>query len=193
MLRFPEDISYGATGGPNFNTQVVTVASGAEKRTRLWETPIYEFECAHGLKTQNQLDELINFFYEVGGRAGTFRFKNWAEFILTQDISELTRPATDTLLVWKKYSTYRRRITKIVDGSFKLYADGVQVLTGFEVNIDTGTITLQFPASYPEGTVFTCECEFDFYVRFNTDSMPVSIDNYNVYSWNQIPLVEVRE
>ncbi len=193
MLKFDDSISYGATGGPTFATNVVKIASGGEKRTRLWDTPLYRFECAHGLKTQAQLDNLIDFFYEVGGRAGGFRFKNWAEYNLTKTNCEITRPQTDKLYVYKKYSNYTRRITKIVDGTFKLYANDTLVTSGYDLDIDTGIVTLLNPASYPSNTIFTCESQFDFYCRFDTDQMYVSIDNYNVYSWNQIPLIEIRE
>ncbi len=192
-MRFPEDISWGAVSTPTFNTEIVSVVSGAEKRNRLWSTPQYKFNCSHAVKTEEQMEALIDFFYEVGGRAGAFRFKNWAEFELTEARSDITRPEPDTLFVYKKYLTYRKRITKIVDGTFKLYADGQQVLSGFDVNIDTGVITLQFPANYPSGTVFTCECQFDFWVRFNTDAMATVMDNVDTYSWVNIELVEIKE
>lgn len=192
-MRFPTDISYGASGGPAWNTEIVRVQSGAEKRNRLWSVPQYRFECAHGVKSQSQLDELLNFFYDIGGKALPFRFKNWAEYKLLKEQSEVTRPVTNTLKINKKYSTYSRRITKIVDGTFKLYADNVLVTANYSIDIDTGIITLSNPEAYGVGVVFTVECEYDFWVRFDTDEMYVSIDNYNVYSWNQIPLVEVRE
>lgn len=192
-MRFPIDISYGATGGPSWNTEVIRVVNGAEKRNRLWSVPQYRFDVSHGVKSQEQLNELLDFFYDVGGRALPFRFKNWAEYQLTKQNSEVQRPTTETLHIYKVYSTYSRRITKIVDGTFKLYADNVLVTTGYSLDIDTGIITLSNPESYSESVVFKVECEFDFWVRFDTDEMMVSIDNINNYSWGQIPLVEVRQ
>lgn len=192
-MRFPIDISYGATGGPSWNTEVVRVVSGAEKRNRLWSTPQYRFDVSHGVKSQEQLNELLDFFYDVSGRALPFRFKNWAEYQLNKQNSEVQRPTTDKLHIYKVYSTYSRRITKIVDGTFKLYADNVLVTSGYSLDIDTGIITLAVPSDYIESVVFKVECEFDFWVRFDTDEMNVSIDNINNYSWGQIPLVEVRE
>ncbi len=35
--RFPDDISYGAAGGPGYQTDVVTVNSGAEQRNAAWQ------------------------------------------------------------------------------------------------------------------------------------------------------------
>lgn len=34
--------------------------------------------------------------------------------------------------------------------------------------------------------------EFDVPCRFDTDQMKVSVDSYNVYSWGQIMITEVR-
>lgn len=192
-MRFPSDISYGASGGPIWNTEVIKVQSGIEKRNQVWSIPLYKFECAHGVKSQEQLNELIDFFYQMNGKAKPFRYKNWAEYQITKTTSDIQRPTTETLKIYTRYSTFSRRITKIVNGTFKLYANDVLVNTGYSLDIDTGIITLQTPASYPSNIVFTCESEYDFWVRFETDEMFVSIDNYNVYSWNQIPLVEIRE
>lgn len=192
-MRFPDDISYGATGGPSFNTEVISVKSGGEKRNKNWSTPQYRFECAHGVKSQDQLDVLVDFFYEMGGKASPFRFKNWADYKVIKEKSYISRPVTNTLKLHKVYSAYNRRITKVIGDTFELYADDVLVSIGYSLDVDTGIITLSNPSSFPVETEFTFECEYDFWVRFDTDEMYVSIDNYNIYSWNQIPLVEVRE
>lgn len=192
-LRFPDSISFGATTVPTFNTEVVTVASGAEKRNALWSTPLYKFEAAHGVKTPEQFNELLDFFMDKAkGKLNPFRFRNWAEYEINLDNCIITRPVTDTLKLWKKYGDYKRRINKIVDGTFHLFADGKEVLTNFEVDIDTGIVTLSNPEIYPITTIFTYICEFDFWVRFDVDSMYVSMNWYNVFDWNQIPMVEIR-
>lgn len=193
-LRFPDQISYGASSTPFFNTEVVQVASGSEKRNALWSTPLYKFEASHGVKTQEQFNELLNFFMEKAkGRTNPFRFKNWAEHEINFDNCFISRPKTNILKLWKKYNTYNRRITKIVDGSFKLFANNLEIKTGFELDINTGLITLANPSIYDEKTIFTYICEFDFWVRFDTDEMYVSMDWYNIYTWNQIPMIEIRE
>lgn len=194
-LRFPSDISYGATGGPTKSVEVITVKSGSEKRNKNWKEPLYRFDVSHGVKTQEQLDELIEFFLDIGdGKLNAFRFKNWSEWEVFKNKSYITRPTNNTLKLFKSYLTSTKRITKVVDGTLNLYANDVLVTSGYDLNIDTGIITLSNPATYPvETTLFTFDCEFDFWVRFDTNEMMPSIDNYNIYSVNQIPLVEVRE
>ena len=192
-MRFPDDISYGATGGPSFNTEVIQVKSGAEKRQQNWSTPQYKYEVAHGVKSQEQLDILIEFFWDVAeGMANPFRFKDWSDYEIVANKSYIDRTTTSTLKLYKKYGSKIRRISKVVSGTFKLYANDVLLNSGYSIDIDTGIVSLQNPEDFNESTVFTFDCEFDVLVRFGIDEMRVSIDNYNIYTWGQIPLIEER-
>ena len=61
-VRFPDNIAYGATGGPEFATTVVATGSGHEKRNVNWAQARGRWDVASGLKKQTQIDELIAFF-----------------------------------------------------------------------------------------------------------------------------------
>jgi len=64
-VRFPDNIAYGATGGPEFATTVVATGAGHEKRNVNWSEARGRWDVASGLKKQAQIDELI-----ASGRAG---------------------------------------------------------------------------------------------------------------------------
>lgn len=68
-VRFPDDIAYGATGGPEFATSVVATASGYEQRNINWSSARGRWDVTSGLKKQTQLDTLIAFFRARKGRA----------------------------------------------------------------------------------------------------------------------------
>jgi uncharacterized protein (TIGR02217 family) len=68
-VRFPDNIAYGATGGPEFATTVVATGSGHEKRNVNWAEARGRWDVASGLKKQAQIDELIAFFRARRGRA----------------------------------------------------------------------------------------------------------------------------
>jgi hypothetical protein len=94
----------------------------------------------------------------------------------------------------KEYSdagaTLKRPISKPVQGTLTVY-DGASPLTegvDFTVNYDTGRVTFTSGPADPRW-----EGEFDVPCRFATDSMPVSIDHYQTYSWGQISITEVRD
>jgi uncharacterized protein (TIGR02217 family) len=70
-VRFPDNIAYGATGGPEFATTVVATGSGHEKRNVNWSEARGRWDVASGLKKQAQIDELIAFFRARRGKART--------------------------------------------------------------------------------------------------------------------------
>jgi uncharacterized protein (TIGR02217 family) len=68
-VRFPDNIAYGATGGPEFATTVVATGSGHEKRNVNWAQARGRWDVASGLKKQAQIDELIAIFRARRARA----------------------------------------------------------------------------------------------------------------------------
>ncbi len=79
-IQFPPDIAYGATGGPEYATTVVAMASGFEQRNANWSAARLKWNVASGLKHQAQLNTLIAFFRARKGRAYGFRFKDWTDY-----------------------------------------------------------------------------------------------------------------
>jgi uncharacterized protein (TIGR02217 family) len=82
-VRFPDNIVYGTTGGPEFATTVVATSAGHEKRNVNWAQARGWWDVASGLKKQAQIDELIAFFRARRGKAYGFRFKDWTDYKAT--------------------------------------------------------------------------------------------------------------
>ncbi len=172
--RFPDDISYGSGGGPEYATDVVATESGHEQRNIVWQSARARYNVAHGIKTQAQLDALIAFFRARKGRAYGFRFKDWADY---QGINQLLATgdgsSSQFQLVKRRYSSGGveevRSITKPVAGTVSVYLDSVLVSAGFTVDDTTGLVTL---SSAPgNGVAVTADFEFDVPVRFDTDRL----------------------
>jgi uncharacterized protein (TIGR02217 family) len=49
-VRFPDDISRGARGGPERRTQVVELASGDEERNASWADSRRRYDAAYGIR-----------------------------------------------------------------------------------------------------------------------------------------------
>ena len=78
-VRFPDNIAYGATGGPELATTVV--ATGAATRSAMSTVRgARPLDVASGLKKQAQIDELIAFSRARRGKAYGFRFKDWTDY-----------------------------------------------------------------------------------------------------------------
>jgi uncharacterized protein (TIGR02217 family) len=189
---FPEDISYGSSGGPGFNTSVIELASGAEQRNVNWKQQRAEYDVSHGVKTRDQMEHLVEFFTARRGKAYGFRFKDWMDFTIDRQALNLTTGLTGTRQIYKRYEPetdyfFDRPITKIMPGTASIWIDGALVGDPDSIlDYDTGIITVG------NGSVCEIECEFHVPVRFDTDTMKISHDDWEQMSWPSIPLVELK-
>jgi uncharacterized protein (TIGR02217 family) len=189
-ISFPPAVARGATGGPAFSTQVVTLASGAENRNANWAKARGSWDISTGIRTRAQMADVVAHFYVVGGKAHSFRFKDWSDYD-AQGVAMLAVSSTVFQLV-KRYarggSEYVRPITKPVSGSIQITVSGSPVIPA-SIDHVTGLVTF----SSPPGSTPLASFEFDVPVRFDTDRLPVQTNAYDQMVVPQIDLIEVRE
>jgi uncharacterized protein (TIGR02217 family) len=77
---FPNDISYNSVGTIRFATDVIVVDSGDDQRVQRWDQPLMEFDIAYGVRTMEQLQELIAFFRAMRGRFYAFNYRDWMDY-----------------------------------------------------------------------------------------------------------------
>lgn len=189
-VRFPEDISYGSSGGPGFKTSVIDLASGHEQRNIEWSMARANYDAAYGIKQREQMEDVLEFFYARRGKAYGFRYKDWMDYQLDrQSIGVATTNATQ---VYKRYEPltahfYDRTILKIVPDSVLLWANTVTINPAL-LDVNTGIVNT---TSYI-GQTIEVQCEFDVPVRFDTDDIKISQDDFELMSWPSIPLIELK-
>ncbi|UIS25215.1 protein of unknown function DUF2460 [Erythrobacter phage vB_EliS-L02] len=199
-VRFPEDISYGSSGGPGFKTNVFELASGHEQRNIEWSLAKAMYDVSYGIKEREQMEQVLDFFYARRGQAYGFRFKDWMDFqIPRQAIGTMGNDLnTSTLQVYKRYEpltayAYDRPILKIVTGTVSLWRNGTLLSaadTAARLNLNTGVITNK--SNDDDGAAFEIECQFDVPVRFATDEIKIAHDDWELMSWPSIPLSELK-
>ena len=158
--RFPDDISLGATGGPGFDTEVISVNSGSEQRNSIWQDAKCAWDVSHGVRTDAQLAVLIAFFRVMKGKAKGFRFKDWQDYLVTTSNGLLgtagVGDGTPTYQLQKTYTlagnTEYREITKPVSGTTGVYRGGVLKTAGvgagnYALDTTTGIVTWVADAS----------------------------------------------
>lgn len=191
-ILFPEDISYGSSGGPGFNTTIIELSSGHEQRNINWSESKAKYDVSQGIKTRAQMDDLIDFFWARRARAYGFRFKDWADFTCTDEPIGIGDGTTTVFQMLKVYEPqgfpFTRKIRKINPGTMAVKVNGAVV--AFTVDNNTGLITLG--AAPAISAVITATCEFHIPVRFDSDEMKVSHDQWETMSWPSIPLVEIK-
>lgn len=203
--RFPDDISYGSTGGPEFNTDVLTTSSGHEKRNINWANARGCYNVVHGVKSKEQMQNLLSFFRNCYGKAIGFRFKDWSDYQVDKQQLAIADGIATTFQLIKAYHmgehTVERKITKPVLGSVRIFFVDNHHLRGKvepsyslqAVEVDHGSGIIKFPTPPKEGQVVYASFEFDIPARFDTDLLNASLDDYGVHSWSNISIIELKE
>src|SRR5262245_22104008 len=142
-VRFPADISLGATGGPERRTEIVVLGSGHEERNSRWADSKRTYNAGYGIKRADDLHAVIAFFEERRGRFHGFRFKDWSDCRscgpegtaspLDQEIGVGDGEIASFQLVkvyGSAFAPWTRAIQKPVAGSVTVAVDGVPALSG---------------------------------------------------------------
>lgn len=206
-VRFPANLSFGATGGPERRTEVVTLVNGFEERNSLWAHSRRRYDAGLALSSLDDLEQVIAFFEARRGRLHGFRWKDWTDFKscppsrtvgpLDQQIGSGDETTTRFQLV-KRYRSgessadYVRPIVKPVAGSVRVAVGGEELVETVHFSCDpaTGVVTLAAPPAL--GAAVTAGFEFDVPVRFDTDRIDCSVATFQAGEVPSIPVVEVR-
>ncbi|MEM8822170.1 MAG: DUF2460 domain-containing protein [Pseudomonadota bacterium] len=204
-IRFPARLSLGSVGGPERLTDIVTLANGHEERNTPWAHSRRRYDAGVGMRSLDDLGEVIAFFEARHGRLHGFRWKDWADYkscISSQNVSfddqEIgVGDGLQTVFpLVKQYrsgdQSYRRPISKPVAGTIRIGLGGDEQVEGthWSVDIEKGFVTFTSPPD--DGVRVTAGYEFDVPVRFDTDAILVSVATFQAGEIPDVPIVEVR-
>jgi uncharacterized protein (TIGR02217 family) len=195
-VQFPTGVAYGATGGPEFSTLVTTQFGGFEQRNQNWSVARGRYDVSTGIKDQTDIDAVIAFFRARRGKARGFRFKDWSDYKLENEVIGVGTGSATAFQIKKTYTSgaisYTRNIIKPVSGTIAVYVNSVlqTVTTHYTIDHTTGIITFVSPPG--NGLDVSVDGEFDVPVRFDIDQLPIRVTNPGQYISDAIPLVEVR-
>jgi len=197
-VRLPARLAFGSTGGVERRTEVVTLASGFERRSTPWAHGRRRYLIGAGVRSLDDAAALVAFFEARRGRLYGFRFRDFADFKscapsgtispIDQALGVGDGEATVFALA-KAYGDLARPVTKPVDGTVRVAVDGVEV-TAVSVDATTGLVTFEDPPG--EGAVLTAGFEFDTPVRFDADRIDVTLESFEAGRVVAVPLIELR-
>lgn len=204
-IRFPVSLSFGAMGGPERRTEIVTLASGFEERNTPWSHPRRRYDAGMGLRSLDDLAELVAFFEARMGQLHGFRWKDWSDYkscAPSREIGFLDQQVatgdgtTRSFQLTKAYrsgpSVYLRPIRKVVGGSVLAGVGGVERFLGDDYSVDHATGLVTFAEAPEPGAEITAGFAFDVPVRFDADRIAVSVSSFQAGEVPQVPVVEVR-
>ena len=202
-VRFPDNISRGARGGPERRTQIVELASGDEERNASWADSRRRYDVAYGIRRADDLAAVVAFFEARNGRLHGFRYKDWADYKSALPSHAITPTdqqigtgtgSLQTFQLAKRYisgaQTWVRTIAKPVTGTVRVALGMIEQLSGWTLDTTTGVIT--FTTAPAGGVIVRAGFEFDVPVRFDSDTLDVTLDFERLGSITSIPLLEIR-
>jgi uncharacterized protein (TIGR02217 family) len=191
-IRLPDEVEQGATGGPSFQTTVLPLTNGGEQRNQDWQEVRHEWELSYGIQDKQDFELVRSFFFARRGQANSFRFKDWSDFELVDEVQGIGDGVNRDFQLIRVYesdgpSPYLRRITRPV-GTVVFKVDGTIV-----GKADNGLGQYTLSVAPADGAVVTASCEFDIPVRFNVDKFSLKLDQAEAGSIGSLPVLEVRE
>jgi len=204
-VRFPGAISFGSTGSVERRTEVVSLVNGYEQRNTPWEQSRRRYDAGLGLRSLDDLHEVLAFFEARRGMLHGFRWKDWLDHKscapsgtpgpLDQAVGTGDGDTVGFGLV-KVYqpgaNEFRRAIAKPVSGSVRVAVDGVELAAGTDFTVDAATGVVTLTVAPTAGAAVTAGFEFDVPVRFDTDSVNVNVAAFEAGEIPSIPVIEVR-
>ncbi len=203
-VRFPAALSAGSSGGPERRTEIVTLKNGFEERNSPWAHSRRRYDAGLGVRSLDDLAELIAFFEARHGQLYGFRWKDWTDFkscapsATPQAMDQPVGTGDGAKTAFELSKTYRsgpqsyvRPITKPVEGTIRVAVSGVPLAgAGFTVDAAAGRVHLASPPAV--GAPVTAGFEFDVPVRFDSDRINTSLAGFAAGEVPSIPVVELR-
>ena len=153
-----------------------------------WADARCAYNISTGIRTRAQMDEVIATFRVAGGKAYSFRFKDWSDY--SASAVDMVMVSSTVYQLVKRYTVgaqeYVRNITKPKSGTVSITVSGSPVVPS-GIDYSTGLVTFAAaPAATPKASF-----EFDVPARFDTDKLPVQVNSFDIETVPQIDLVEV--
>lgn len=206
-VPYPLSLGLDAKVTPEFSTNVITTASGFERRNSLWGNARLRFDVGPGVRSEQELGTLLGFFRARRGPARGFRLGDPTDFssngmtdvptAMDQVIGTGDGNATSFGLI-KTYGEsvlapadrQVRRITRPRSGSVLVSVNGVEMASGWALQAG-GVIAFTTPP--PPGAVIQAGFLFDVPVRFEQDQLEISGLSFLAGEATSVPVVEIRE
>lgn len=204
-IRFPASLSFGAIGGPERRTEIVTLANGFEERNTPWAHSRRRYDAGLGLRSLDDVALLVAFFEARQGQLYGFRWKDWADYkscsasadptAFDQRIGEGDETTTAWQLI-KDYPSggacYQRPVSKPVVGTVRVAVGGDALQDSIDYTVDCATGIVHFNEAPPLGASIQAGFEFDVPARFDTDRIQTSVASFRAGDVPNVPVVEVR-
>jgi len=205
-IRFPVRIAFGAAITPERRTEIVTLGSGFEERNTRWAHSRRQYDAGQGVRTIDDLHDIVDFFEERRGQLYGFRWHDHIDHKSCAPSKAVT--AFDQVLgkgdgvrdnfqliriYGELHAPYKRPIQKPLVGTVQIALDDHPLQEGIDFSVDETMGLIAFLNGPPApGVGVTAGFEFDVPVRFASDRLDINLSAFRAGDIPSIPLVEIR-
>jgi len=189
--RLLDSVAYGSEFGKEFNTRIVKLRSGHDRRNINWSAPLGKYSIIYTALLEEDHELVYNAHMASFGSAIGFRFKDFVDYEAVNQLIGVGTGAVQVLQLTKTYSfgplDLVRNITKPVSAT--IYADGIEISSSLDTTTGLVTITAELAAE------ITWSGEFDVPVIFDEDRLdcqPVTKSNGKFLLSSNVTLSEIR-
>jgi uncharacterized protein (TIGR02217 family) len=182
-----EAVAYGFEGGPEYSTGVVDLDYGLDIRDSEWIYPRHKYTASFEDLDDDARDTIIEVFHATRGQRHSFKFKDWNDYVATNE--PLVVDVVGTTNPVQLYKTYTFGPAYTIRPIQALEA-AVVSLAGVPVagTIDTETGMFYPAAAWVAGS-YTWSGTFYVWTRFTNDYNAFTINSWRAATAN----VELQE
>ena len=197
---FPVHVSSGSAGGPDWPAEIIEKSSGHEERNTRIAQPLRVYDARYGVRTPDELYQVVELYYVAMGRLKGFRLKDWSDYRSRGPHQPVSRTDQDlgtgdgvrrTFQLVKRYARgpheFFRPIGKPVAGTVQIGIGGAAA-TGWTLDAATGIVT--FAVAPAAGAALSWGGEFHVPVRFDCRLDQIS---HRTATLGDIPSILLKE
>jgi uncharacterized protein (TIGR02217 family) len=200
--RLPEGIERGSGFGPSFRNVIQEAIAGNEQRFAQWTQCRGVGDLSYGLLTSEDpvgdFRAILAMWRAHYGSLYPWRFRDWSDYTATDENFgtgagvetdfqlTMTYDPSQILLNTPGSLQYVRDITLPVTVAIEVAGTPQTIVTDYTIS-DSGLVTFTSP---PTGAL-TWSGTFDVPVRFDTDQLPIVVNESDIVGIRSIPVKEV--
>lgn len=200
--RLPEWIERGSGFGPTFRNVIQEAIAGNEQRFAQWTKCRGVGDLSYGLLTSSDpmgdFKAILSMYRAHFGSLYPFRFRDWSDYVA---VNSVFGTGNGTTTAFQLSMTYDPQAILLGTAGTYFYVRHITLLASTPVikinNIVTAAYTISsaglvtFTTAPAAAAQLTWSGEFDVPVRFDTDTLPVVLNEADLASVRSIPIKEV--
>jgi uncharacterized protein (TIGR02217 family) len=195
-INFPDSVAFNSVNSLYFDTNIVKSKNNTEQRSNNLDMPLLNFKLSTPLRNKKEIDEITALFRIVKGKLNGFRFRDWLDYKVENQIIGIGDGENCVFQIKKTYLLKNyfviRNIVKPTPNTASVFLNQVECNNSTQ-SIDYARGLARFVTPPAEGDAIMVNCEFDIPVRFKSDFLNIILTGRDLFEINDLELVEIKD